>query len=729
MSTVFNSIQPGHVNNRGIRDMSIPDYSVEPATFALHAPVFHVITPKGLLASEHGTQWCNSGDFTSLFGNIMDHKTPYYGPTAACISNVVSAGQSSIGIRRLSGNNELARVALKAIVTTKMIEQYERDFNGNFAVDENGEKIPLGEPIQGCEVEYVEVPVEVGTTYGELDVVVTDIPEEVDGEGNVTVPAQQSIEFPFAEYLAGVGDYYNNCGLNIGVKDSAANWKQVSQFVEATGVFPFTLKMFEDLSTGIRNYVKTTMGADSAQFTLFETEYNSVRYSVKDSVGSYTGTNVNRAVVPRPAPFNDVFVYNESIEQMCQLLWGFEKQAEDNTLVEVGDYKYRQMNPFTAQDHNGSPYYAIVSVTPGLWDTTHAVKAQGGVSPFLKADGTPVEGVVLPEVSDPFNVLGDVVSPFTIKQGWETSNQLMLADITSFVQSLEQEDYVRNRQSFFWDVGYKQEVKEAAIGLLGVRKDIMVIPCATIWDPSGAMNPVADVYGRFQGLVTSLRMYPESEEWGTATCRAAVNLIEAKITNEATSSYFSGNIDLAYTYALFAGGASGMVVPSAAPDHGVNRMLRTMHSPNIEFEESTVNANNFENGGISLRPFDVTGAFFRPALVGVYKTSVDSVLKDLNTNFLCVCIEKIAQDEWNTVSGDTTLSAENYAAMVKDGIERKCRDRLGGIPKQIIAECYYVEDQPGGRAVMNTRVSAWFNKGKYMMNLDLYAYNEQDLES
>lgn len=713
--SVFSSVLPGKVNNRGVDDKSIPDYSVEPATTPFHAPVVHVITPKGELASKVGTQWIRTADFTNMFGDIFDHKTPYYNPTALLIQQLIAGGQATIGVRRLTVNEEMARICLSAFVTKKKVPDYERDVKGQFKLDKDGNKIPTGTTYDDGIVVRIGVDPEAkGKAVGGLTM--RTIPAAVDGGEETTV-------YPLVEFLAGVGNVYNLMGMHLGIRDNALNWRNIAEFVEQTGVFPFFMRQFIDSATGgERSYVKTAKSEDTVQFSLFETEHLGVKYSLKQAIAKYTNTELNRPTQKRPAPFGDLFVYEENIEELAMIMYSVEEQ-HNTSLVET-DSPWRQMNPFTGVNHNNVPYYAIQSEDAVLWDMTYALNAQYGVHPMLKADGS------LPDYATPVVVRNPAFAnlkasgALTMKQGWEITNALMEADLISYAQSLDMANYVRNRQSMIWDVGYTYPVKEKLIELLGKRKDIFVQADATIWEP-GKTNDLATIYSRFSSLVSTLRLYPESEYWGTQTMRASVNLIELKLTDEPTGFVFSQNIDLAYHYAMFAGNSAGTLSSANSPDHGVNRQLAVGHSPNIEFEDDTTSADNFANGGITLRPYDVD-LLFRPALPTVYKNP-DSVLKDQVSAFLCICVEKIAQDEFNTVCGDTTLSADNYAALVKDGIERKCRDRLGGIPAQVIAECTYNESAPGGRATMNTVVSIWFNKGKYMMNLDLFAYNEQDL--
>lgn len=719
--SVINRIIPGKTQNNGINDQSIPPYAVSSPTSPLHLPVVTLVTPKGPLAKDVGTVWINTADFIATFGDIFtDVHSPYYNPSSLLVQQLIRGGQSSIGVRRVSVNDEVARTALSAFVQKLRVPKYERDLSGGFKRDAQGNKIPTGTYIDGgISIEIKPDPLAKGKKPGELQR--REIPGTPADGDTPEVPA--TYVFPLFEGVCGVGEVYNRSGMQAGVRNDAMNFRSIADFVKATGVYPFQLKTFTESAAGSRTYAKTPDRRELVDFTLFSTEYKRTQYSIARGFGEFTGTNVNRKVTPRAAPYNSTYVYEDSITALMQTLYVVEKEHNDS-LVEVGQLPYQQMNPFTLVNHNGAPYHAIVSASVNnVWDLNGAVKAEGGVLPFYEADGQLPDFVDQTPIDDPLGVLAGVRFPVTAAQAWEATNHLVAADMLEYLAGNETKNYTRNRQSFWWDVGYSQEVKDAAIGLLASRKDIIVATCATVWTP-GKANSMSDIYSRATGLVNAIRMYPESEKWGTPACRASINLIEAKLIDEVTGDSFSMNLDLAYAFALFAGNAEGIIKPAFSPDSKDNRVLRTMHSPNVEFEEDFTAANNFDIGALTLRVKD-TDQLFRPALITVYNNA-DSVLKDLVTTFLCVCIEKIAQDEWNNVCGDTTLSAANYVANFKDGAERKCRDKLGGIAKQITFEGSYNETAPGGRAIMNTTGHAYFNKGKYMMGLDLFAYNEQD---
>lgn len=714
--TVFTRINPGSVDNGGIADRSIPEYLFSPVSAPLHLPVVHVVTPKGPLASQKGTIWVSPSNFAAVFGDIFDPASPLYNPTSVLVQALGAGSQATIGVRRLSVNEQVARVALSAYVQKVEVPDYERDSAGRFKRDADGNRIPVpGKTFQGLNIEIKVDELAATTEPGKLTV------RTVAASGDVP----ETVIYPILEALAGVGDEYNRSGLNLGVRGDTATWRSTAEFVRNTGVFPFDLRQFTD-TKGERVYSKTTTGRDSAKFTLFQTKANNVIYSLARGFGAFTGTNENRPTTAVPAPFNDLITYDENIDTLCQLMYVVEKD-NNTSLVEVGDeYNwYKQMNPFTCVNHNGAPYYAITTSNVVQWDMTGAVKATGGVHPLYDKDGKLPDYVTTPTVNDPFGLLAGLARPISPDQGWQINNRLMLADLTRYVNGIEMKDVTRNRQSLFWDVGYTQEVKEVAAQMLGQRKDILVIPCGTVWTP-GAMNPLEEVYSRAATLTNLLRMTPESEKWGTPACRAAVNIIEAKVINEVNGWYFSGNIDLAYAFARFAGRNNGMISAPMSPDHGDNRILSLMHSPNIVFEDDDVSTENFSNGHLTLKPWDWNTQVYRPGLPTVY-SNVDSVLKDLVTPFLCVCMEKIAADQWKLVVGDTTISAENYAAVMKDNIESKCRTAVGGMVSSITANTFYQAGLPGSRAKLSVELHVYFNKAKYMMEFDLFAYNQQDL--
>lgn len=703
--TTTTSVVPGKVLNNGIRDISIPDYQPVAPSTPIHLPVIHMVLPKG----ELGTQFMPLSQFTARCGNVFRDNSLYYNPNAVLIKQLTLGGQGRAGIRRLTANTQVSRIPLSAYVQKKSMPTYERDATGQYKLDKDGNRIPTGT----TEKLYISIKIDdtaKGKNPGELQTRTIDGATEADPDTHV---------LPLFELPAGIGDAYNKNGINFGVFGSNLSMQNTAKFVSATGVYPFNLRMFETTDDGIRVYANTVNGGDTSQLTLFDTEYNDTKYSLKRAVQNFTGRITSGTDELRPTPFKEPIVYQENIDLLCQMMYAMEKPLNTN-LLDTGAYSYRQMNPFTCVDHTGVPYYGSETDVVVKWDMSYAIQAQFGISPFLTDEGKMPDYVTVPVVKDPFGLLANVEMPMTQAQAWEINDKLTLADLTAYIASSEQQNVMINRQSFWWDVGYSMEVKEKAAELLGVRKDVYVGFCGSVWTPGG-YNEVADIYSRVTQITSIARLFPESEKWGTASCRFSVNKIEAIPNSEDNDWPMSGNLDLAHKWAQAGGNAEGIFKVSMSPDHGDYRILDTMHSPNIEFEDDLISANGLDMGAITLRPYD-SGRFFRPALPTGYATSIDSVIKDQVPVVICIAIEKIAQSKWGLVCSDTTLSEENYAALVKDAIERDVRDNLGGYVKcNVVVQP--VENVQGGEAVMKVVAYCYFNKAKYMMEFDLFADN------
>ena len=703
-----NNVQviPGQVKNLGIYDGSIPVYKPSTPTHPCHFPVFSGVTPKGPL----GHNVITTGKFTATYGNIMDVNTPYHNPLSLAIQSMATGGQAAFGFRRLSGNKVMARKAIGIKITKGQAKKREREEDGRWKIAENGDYIETQEMIDVFTLSLVPMVIK-GKEVGAL----TKVTDPASGE--VT-----SITYPIVEFLAGIGDYYNSCGFNLGVADNA-DWQTIAEFVEQNCVFPFKLREFTVTEDGIQSYAKTVTNQDSATLTFFDlTDANNTRYGLKAAIGAFTNGFVNRPTELREAPLNDVYVYQENIEELAKTMFALESNDPENKLIKDSKFvnPYQQMNFLTAVNHMGVPYYKIradQSMLAFLGRTN--IFCEGGLSPF-KDDA----GQWLVTLPPPETIFGVEVSKsaFTRKEGWLASQKLIEADLIEYAKSPELKDWVRNRQSAIWDLGYNTKIKDLLIQVWDARRDHILFLDASVF---GTTMTVDQKYSLATSLVTKLRLHPESEVYGTGSCRAAVNLWTARFIDDPSNERYTLNLDTLYEYSKHGGGTNNMLYPTKSPSSGENRVIQLMHDPDITTtEDDELAANDFANGCITVAPCD-TGRYYRPALITVYKNP-DSVIKDLDNVFTAVCIEKVCQDQWLLVSGDTTISKLDYAARTKDNCESKCRRLFGGMFSDLRVDAFYNEGGVGSRAIMKLNVSVWFNKAKYMMEMSLLAYNEED---
>lgn len=706
----FTSIVPGQVRNQGIGDDSRPIVTPQLATYPCNFPVLGMVTPKGPL----GQKYINMGDLGDLYGDVQDTDGPYYNAISALLQSLASGGQASLGMRRLTANQEIARVAIGVKVSAGPVQQYERGEDQQFKLDESGKRIPVQNGTQTYEGLKL-TPVIMDTTgkeYKGLSVV----------EATGSEPEDNFTIYPLYELPAGIGDLYNRMGHFAGISASA-DFSAISNFVNEFGVFPFTLKLYEKTKYGVPVLAKTLINTEEASFTLFDTKANGVRYSLKEGIGAYTGATANRPMIPRAAPFYDAHVYVESIERLAKLMFAAEEAAKPENLVYLEGVKpFKQMNPLTAVNHEGIPYYAIeIDAPTRLFNLGAQLDATGGISPFLTKERKVPEGVVLSREYN-FDPTKGMVEELNRKDAWAVTQALYLADVMEYRKSLEITDWTRNRQSIIFDVGFNSDIVDELIQLLAARKDHVAIFASSEWLKEATIQ---EHYSRQTYITNRLRLIPESEKFGTPACRAMIAMWEMSKINEESGERFSHVMDLAFVMARFGGNALGQLIKANSPDHADNRILSTMFNPTVDLEADPSAASNFDNGACTLRPYNQE-QLYRPALPSVYVYS-DSVLKDFVTTFTAVNVEKIIQDTWTLVSGDTTITADEYAATVKDRAETICRERLGTMFEDLVVEPTYNEGAADSRSVLYVTGYVWFRKGKYMMDMSLVARNEQDL--
>lgn len=712
-------IVPGQVINNGIEDGSLPVVVPQLANYPCTFPVLSMVTPKG----QFGQKYINIGDFGDLYGNIQNTETPYYNPLSVLIHSLAFGGQASIGVRRLSANKEVSRSAVAVKIIKRDIQQYERMPNQQFKINELGKRIPiegLGSTLPGLTIEHVIL--KPGAQGWEKGV-----------GGLVTVTGEEdgvtTTLLPLYELSAGVGDHYNQMGHYAGLNPTA-DFTTINRFVKDTGVYPFGLKLYERTSSGIPVLAKTITSSIETTFTLFDVKDSlGVRYGLNLAIGNYTGRSSNRPMVPRAAPFESAYLYKDNVEELLKTIYQFESEHKpDNLVYKEGVEPHKQMNPFTAVNHDGVPYFTVEVVgETRLFNLNSQINSHGGISPFLNKDGkVPEVNGFTPEYFENKYDFSDNPDPMkkielTRYDAWKISQSLILADIMEYRRSLEIKDWTRNRQSIIFDVGYNSEIKEELIQLLNTRKDQIGIFSDHEW-----LEPytIEQRYSTRQFITNRLRLIPESALAGTPSCRASTVLWSMKKIDEESGEDFGHVMDLATAFARFGGNARGILMRQFCPDHGNNRILGTMFDPTVDLEDDELGAANFDLGAITLRPYNQIQVY-RPALPTVYPYA-NSVLKDLTTNFTCICAEKIIADTWTLVSGDTTISAEQYASIVKDRAEERIRNNLGTMIAGVEVRTFYVEGTETSRAVLHATGYIQFNKGKYMLIMNLVALNEQD---
>lgn len=731
----FSKVIPGKVQNNGIVSRETFSSTTPVISSPAHFPDYAAVTPKG--DTKHGT--VSMAAFNDKFGDTTDAFGLYYNPVTFAIQKLGAAAQASFGFKRLVNNTVKSRVIAGVVLFSGTVPNYKRDtLTGDYLYDDAGN--PVTDDTTPTLTGKWVCPA-VLKTDGETDVGGAK-PFEVTADASVPdIPAGTKGKFwPLKELVSGIGDYYNNGYAAFG-HNTLTDWNAVSDFISENGAYPFILNIGTVTDAGLRVPAATVNGTPDTTFTMFDVvSKENVRYSLKAAVDSYTGANVNRQVETVDAPFSDSYVYSTNVNAVAKELW--DAEYGDGTqvppVVQSKRFpKYAVMNMWDLLNHNGVPYKHIVfggnfnlttqanTLTGTRISLNHYLQSNGGINPFADADGkypaapsnwnSDKYGTWVADNTDPDAIISHA-------QCWEMNQMLLEAWLTEYKASLDIKDVIRNRVSFFWDVGYKQSIKNLLISFMSVRKDFVAVLCATEYLKDKTQD---ELYSTATMLNTRISMIPESDVYKSHACRAAINLWNARYIDEPTWGRFSLNIDLMYAFALAGGGADGRMFAADMPDHQGNRILRIAHDPLIQFEADDPAAANLINGNITVTPI-TESQFCRPALPTVYD-NINSVLKDLTNVWKCVCVEKILADQWIQVSGDTQLGKEGYLSTVKDNAEALILQRFGSVISNWEVVTSFLEDSPTSKSKMYAVTKLWLGKGVYMMDSVLEAYNEDSL--
>lgn len=729
----INKVIPGRVLNDGIvSGEDLP--AVQPIISSpAHFPDFAMVTARGpVKRATVGT-----GGFNAKFGATLGANSPFYNPIALGISKISAAGQASFSFKRLTANEEYARVTVGVVVFKgQQVPNYERNGDGSYKLDLTGQPVvdATTPKVPGVFVCPVILKSTIDTPFGSAKKLTIEAP------AGLLVPADTEGDFyPLFELKSGIGNEYNSMYATVG-HSVTTDWGDVATFIRDNGAFPFILNLGELLHSGQRVPAATVNGSLNVLFSLYPVQDdNEVRYGLPAAIGNFTGENVNRPVEVRPAPFDTAHVYEQYLNEVCGILFDAEHTTggQEAPIVRTNRMPAQAvMNPLSLVNQNGHHYHHVVF--GGNLDTAdkklkgtrislnHYLQANGGIFPFADKDGKyPAAPDSWDEAKDGVWVT-DLTSPIVVthKQYWEMNQILLQGWLVSYRNSLDLQDVIRNRTSFLWDVGYNEAIKEELIQFLGKRKDLMVMLCATEYLVDKSID---QIYSTMQALNAKITSIPESEEYQTPTCRSSINLWDALVINEPLVNRYSLNIENMYAFAWAGGGQDGRIIASRMPDHEGNRTLRITHKPKVEFEADDPAANNLIAGAVTVTPLNVD-QYCRPAYPTVYPIT-DEVLKDVPNVWKCIVAEKILQDLWIQVSGDSQIGRDGYVSFMKDNGETRIRELMGSVLGGWEVEPYFREDQPNSKSILYTRTHLWMGKAIYMMKSVLVSYNEDTLNT
>lgn len=675
MYTIRNAAPRAILN--GIKDESGRTPVYEPEALPTHLPHVYLFSQKGPTLP----QLVSGDDMVRMFGSkTFDERSKYF-THQTVLAKVVNAEGNKMMVQRVvpPGANPPATLRLSVDIMPELVPQYERDAEGRFVLDANGAKVPTGTTVPGHVVRWVVGP---ATQFG-LDLFDGRLLENDDprllendesrilesglGTGSAMVGTmtnsfgEQSMIYPIMDFqVTDFGSYGNLMGVRISAPTTRDDIPLDDTTVLEQLAYLYRVQFVERADENSTPKVLETLWGD---------QY--VDFSFKEGVVN-TRTNtelfIDQAVIPsyhqeaaagmpeiRP-PFSRIHVYDAQLEEVLTML-----QSEEHKYGLVSDSAehLHLVNPMTATDHNGIPYYSVLVYGPAddgvLLTASSTHYAQGGF------DGNMSYATFDSAVRYQLANYGDL--------------EAKLMDSAVYPQSI------------LYDTGFSIETKKAFAVPMGRRKDICVM--VSTQDVTQPQNTPSEDSSIAIALRAALRMYPESVIFGTATCRALVVGRSGYLLNNSYKGLLPLTIQLARNAAKYMGASNGIWKAGLAFDMPGNNLVTMFHKVNAQWTSINARSRDWDNGLVWVQNYDRHSLFF-PGIQTVYDDDT-SVLNSAITMMVAVELQKVAERTWRDLTGISSLTPEQFVERSDRLIEERVRGRFDN-RVIIVPETYYTQN-------------------------------------
>lgn len=519
--------------------------------------------------------------------------------------------------------------------------------------------------------------------------------------GSRVYDSQQERVYPILDLeVTDFGAYGNNVGLRL----SCPNRTDVSppdmrffenQLVRAYRATIVTRKDRRSSSVAVKNI----LGEEAVDFVLRKHTLNRVSgddmYVGTKFLDAYRDLDITGGKLPVYGPFNQIKVYDENIKHITEVLYKLERETERdiNSPGYIRDVAQREM---LVDGQRISVDYSTQGLKEGrrILDLAKDVDpededaieaAQWQIDIFTAKD---INGFSYRtfQVSDQLNFdsVNDargIARPQLTSttehycQGGSDGNMSIREYHRLVAQKLDEmadeysywNDLARYPFSVFYDTGFPNYVKEKIVELIRIRKDVS-ISLATHAFPddedefakSGniidGVIPLSreEEVGAVRNLYAIATRYPESDVFGTRSCRANIMMQCGNIIG----SNYKGKVPMTYELAMkrarYMGAANGKYRPGYGYDQDGMKQLQYVKHLNNTFVPYAVREKNWAHGATWAQYYDRRTMFF-PAVRTVYRDETSVLVSDINM-LIATDLEKVCYRVWRRLVGITTLS-------------------------------------------------------------------------
>lgn len=682
---------------QGIQDVSGRAPVITPEELPTHLPLVHLFCQKGPTLP----QLVSGDSFTSIYGaKTLDSRSDYYNHASVFAERFQARANSFFTQRLKPADAATARLLFSLDIVADQIQQYQRNSDGTFKLDTNGAKIPVtgaGATLPGFKAKWVinqwattpsvEAFGEVAQRVGSL----------------VATDSTQSTLYPMFELeLSSFGSYGNNVGARLIAPTTASSDPASDSVANALNAFLYRLQLVARDDVSSTPVITQTLGGD--QYVEFTFKPGAI-YLNTDTVYDIESIFLDAyqdlgtpGVPPTYGPFSQLHVYDANITAILAMVGAAEAPQgllPAMTMDATSPYLY-MVNPFTGVNLDNVPYYTLEvlgSADGGtLFTENTTVYAEGG------ADGA---------------------------MDFDTYDTLVQSEFTNFGSA---EAALLNDAKYplsaIWDPGHTLDTKLAMISVLGKRKDVAVF--ASTQDLSQPQNTDAVETSMAIALLQAMRLYPEATMFGTSVCRGVVVGQSGKLLNSNYTGLVPLNLELADKVANYMGAGDGVWKSGLGFDVSPNNQITLFktNTVNSTYKSATARNKDWSNGLVWAQDYDRSSLFF-PAVQTVYDDD-SSVLNSAINMLVMVECEKVAQRVWRDLTGNATLTADQFKKRSNDLITAQVQGRFDN-RFTIVPETYYTSGDAQRGYSWSCKIHVYAPNMKTVGTFTIVAHRQSDL--
>lgn len=694
---------------RGIEDKSGRELPPNFPTYPTFMPHMFIFAPKGpttLLPATTGIARARYGnealDDSSKFATHQSVAFRVLGSTgmSAMVERVVPIGLTTEMLAKGYKNASMARLRLFLDVSDETdITQYVRNADGTFQTDLSGNYTVLltgGNPTtkRGRAIRWSYDTVN-STTVGSLT------KSTVTGATAGVWHYKTGLGFtryPIMEFVPnGYGAYYNDVGIRMWATDNDDDGAPTVTDMRKTGSFYYNIAMVKRASSGARANAVTSKNQRASVPVSFNQDIRNSFTKEEMFVGKVFTDEF--ATDGTPKTYGDIaqtYVYKDNIVEVQKILFEYERTMAST----VGDFtdvdeNYTMLNILTAKSLTKKPYYTIdvektYAGSVNFTDSTNLMMAGG-------SDGT---------------------------MNLEVFDYLVKNRMSTYASSnSEIHNSALYPQSCVIDTGFGLDTKDSLNYILANRKDTFVMTTTYVVD--GPVLSIASEKALGIVLRTGMQMYPESNYYGTETCRGIICSRHGELIGSSYKHRLPLIIEYAYKCAKMMGAGNGKWKSRFLFDISPNNIINLFKDVSNPWTNPSARKEDWVTAGMNFPLNASRTQLFMPGFRTVY-TDETSVLTSAIVMMAAVEMQKIMERVWYEMTGAIRYTPTQFINRVNELIDQKVQGKFGGLV--VVKAKSYIS---GGDALRgyswSTKAELYANNMRTATTIDLTVYRREDL--